>query len=121
MSQIPSNLRYTKTHEWYDPATGKVGITDYAQNALGDLVFVNLPSVGDSVTAEKVFADVESVKAVADLNSPVTGKIIAVNDDLSDTPEKLNSAPYESWIATIGEVGSVDGLMSANEYEEFTK
>ena len=90
---FPEELKYTKTHEWVrftDEGTAYIGITDYAQDQLGDLVFVNLPAAGDDLTAGEPFADVESVKAVSDVNSPVTGTVREVNEDLADAPEKMN-------------------------------
>jgi glycine cleavage system H protein len=121
MAKIPTNLKYTKSHEWFDPTSGKVGITDYAQHALGDLVFVNLPSVGDEVTAGKPFADVESVKAVADLNSPVNGTIAEVNEDLGDAPESLNKDAYGAWIVALKGVSGIEKLLSVAEYEAIIK
>ena len=96
---FPKELKYTKTHEWVrftDDNTAYIGITDYAQDQLGDLVFVNLPAEGDELTAGESFADVESVKAVSDVNSPVTGTVKQVNEELADAPEKMNEAPYEA-------------------------
>lgn len=118
----PNNLKYAKTHEWAEVTENgnvRVGISDYAQNELGDLVFVNLPEVGDDVTAGEVFADVESVKAVADILSPVSGTVKAVNEELLDSPELLNKSPYEAWIAEIENAELGDDLMDAAEYESF--
>ena len=98
---FPTELKYSRDHEWVkmlDDTTALIGITDYAQSKLGDLVFVNLPSVGDTVEAGEVACDVESVKAVSDIISPVTGKIAEVNEALNDAPELLNNEPYEAWI-----------------------
>jgi len=120
--KILSDLKYTKTHEWVkfeDNGTVKVGITDFAQEQLGDLVFVNLPMENDSVEAGEPFTDVESVKAVAELYSPVSGVITAVNETLADEPEQLNSNPYEAWIITVSDVSDTVELLSADEYEEF--
>lgn len=120
--KILSDLKYTKTHEWVkfeDNGTVKVGITDFAQEQLGDLVFVNLPMENDSVEAGEPFTDVESVKAVAELYSPVSGVITAVNETLADEPEQLNSNPYEAWIITVSDVSETVELLSADEYEEF--
>ena len=118
----PQDLLYTKTHEWLkklDDGTVYVGLTDYAQAELGDLVFVNLPMEGDSVEAEESFADVESVKAVSDVNSPVTGTVVAVNEELVDAPVKINEAPYESWLIQVGDVEDTAELMNADEYAAY--
>lgn len=118
---IPANLLYTKTHEWVEMTgddTARIGITDFAQNALGDLVFVNLPQVGDDAVAGEVFADVESVKAVSDIYSPVTGNVVAINESILDAPELINSDPYGSWFAEISDVIDKDELITAEEYEQ---
>ncbi|QHQ61779.1 glycine cleavage system protein GcvH [Anaerocolumna sedimenticola] len=115
-------LLFTKTHEWVqflEESTIRVGLTDYAQKELGDLVFVNLPEVGDEVTAEEAFADVESVKAVSNVYSPVTGTVKAVNEELLDTPELINSEPYETWFIEIDNVSEQVELLSKDEYEKF--
>ena len=121
MSVIPAELKYTKSHEWVKEEDGVfvVGLTDYAQSALGDLVFVNLPEEGDAVEKDAAFGDVESVKAVSDLNSPVTGTVCAVNTELQDEPEKMNRDPYGSWIIEVEDAEIPDDLMSAEEYEQF--
>ncbi len=120
----PAEYRYTKEHEWIavDGGTGTVGITDYAQNSLGDIVFVELPKVGDALEAGKTFGSVESVKAVSDLYSPVSGTVTAVNEDLVSVPEKLNSDANTTWILKLelADAKQVDGLLSAAEYEAFT-
>ena len=118
---IPADLRYTKTHEWIKEENGvvTVGLSDFAQQELGDLVFVNLPQVGDAVTAGEAFADVESVKAVSDLMSPVTGVICAVNEDLADAPENLNNDPYGAWIIKVENVTAQEELLDAAAYEAF--
>ena len=117
---VPSNLRYTKDHEWVlvTGSTVKVGITDYAQDALGDIVFIQLPDVGSDVDAHQGLGEIESTKSVNDVYAPVAGKVTSVNAALVDNPELLNSDPYESgWICEI-EVSSLDesGLMSSEEY-----
>src|ERR1700721_3727755 len=94
----PATYRYTKEHEWIDRAAGKVGITDYAQNTLGDIVFVDLPKVVSTIEKGKVFGSVESVKAVSDLYSPVTGTVIEVNEELATAPEKINADAHGAWI-----------------------
>ena len=115
----PAELRYSKSHEWVKVEDGVtvVGISDFAQNALGDVVFVNLPAEGDSVTAGDAFGDVESVKAVSDLVSPVTGTVCAVNEDLLDAPETLNSDPYGAWIIKVENVEDSEELLDAAAYE----
>ncbi|WMJ88760.1 glycine cleavage system protein GcvH [Anaerocolumna sp. MB42-C2] len=118
------SLLFTKTHEWVqflEESTVRVGLTDYAQKELGDLVFVNLPEVGDEVTAEEGFADVESVKAVSNVYSPVTGTVKAVNEELLDQPELINSEPYETWFIEIENVSEQVELLSEDEYENFIK
>lgn len=118
---FPSELKYTKDHEWLkmEGDVAVVGITDFAQNALGDIVFINLPQEGDAVTAGESFGDVESVKAVSDVMSPVSGIISAVNSDLEDAPENLNSDPYGFWIIKIEGIRDTEDLMDAAAYEAF--
>ncbi|MBQ9469088.1 MAG: glycine cleavage system protein GcvH [Clostridia bacterium] len=119
---IPQDLLFTKTHEWVkktEDGTVLVGLTDYAQSELGDLVFVNLPMEGDSVEAEESFADVESVKAVSDVNSPVTGTVVAVNDEVVNTPALINETPYDAWLVEVGEIEDTEELMNADEYAAF--
>lgn len=118
---IPAELKYSKTHEWVkiEGENAYVGITDYAQDALGDLVFVNLPEVGVEVIAGEEFTDVESVKASSDIIAPVSGVICETNDKLLDAPEAINEAPYEAWIVMLENISIPDELMSAEEYEEF--
>ena len=115
---VPQNLRYTKNHEWFDPSTGRIGLTDYAQSALGDIVFVSIPSVGDKVKSGSTFTDVESVKAVADIASPVSGKISAVNEELADSPETINADPYGAWVIEVRIADDVDNLLNADQYME---
>ncbi len=119
----PADYRYTKEHEWIqvDGSVGTVGITDYAQNSLGDIVFVDLPKIGDTVEAKQTFGSVESVKAVSDLFAPVTGKVTAVNEDLKDAPEKINSDANTTWLLKVelAEAAQVDALLSAADYEKF--
>ena len=119
---FPKELKYSRTHEWVrfqEDGTAYIGITDYAQDQLGDLVFVNLPAAGDSLQAGESFADVESVKAVSDVNSPVSGVVKEVNEALADAPEKMNEAPYEAWFVLAEDIADTDGLMTADEYEAF--
>ena len=117
----PTDLKYSKTHEWVkeDDGLTVVGISDFAQNALGDVVFVNLPAEGDSVAAGDAFGDVESVKAVSDLVSPVTGTVSAVNEELLDAPEMLNSDPYGAWLIKVENVEGSEELLDAAAYEAF--
>ena len=121
MATIPAELKYTKSHEWVAEEDGvlTVGLTDYAQSELGDLVFVNLPEEGDEATAGEAICDVESVKAVSDVYSPATGVVVAVNDELLDAPETINEDPYGAWLVKIGEVTETEELMDAAAYEAF--
>ena len=114
----PNELQYTKSHEWLS-ADGTVGISDFAQEALGDVVYITLPQVGDEVVAGESFGDVESVKAVSDLISPVTGVICAVNDSLEDAPEMLNEDPYGAWIIKVESITAQEDLLDAAAYEAF--
>ena len=118
MATIPEELRYTKSHEWVSEEDGTytIGLTDFAQDALGDLVFFNLPQEGDEVTAGEAFADVESVKAVSDVFSPVTGVVTEVNEALLDAPEAINEDPYGAWFVRVGEVSEVGELLDADAY-----
>ena len=116
---IPEELRYARTHEWLKEEGGvfTVGLTDFAQHSLGDIVFVNLPQEGDPVTAGEAFGDVESVKAVSDVVSPVTGVVKAVNETLLDDPAQVNSDPYGAWLIQVEEVTDTDELLDAAGYE----
>lgn len=120
----PAGYRYTREHEWIqvEGDRGTIGITDYAQNSLGDIVFVDAPKVGAAVEAGKVFGSVESVKAVSDLYSPVTGEVTAVNEELHASPEKINTAAHESWIIKVklARPAEMESLLSAADYEKFT-
>jgi len=118
---IPNELLYTKTHEWvkFEGDVVTVGLTDYAQQKLGGIVFVGLPQVGDAVAAETVFADVESIKAVSEIFSPVTGDVEEVNEELLDAPELLNESPYEAWLVKVSNVTDKEELLEAKEYEAF--
>lgn len=122
----PEGLRYSSDHEWVrlDGDTATIGITDYAQDALGDVVYVDLPEVGDSVTAGGTFGEVESTKSVSELYAPIGGTIASVNAELADEPEKLNSDPYgEGWICTItvGDPSELDALLDAAAYAALTE
>jgi len=122
---FPNDRKYTKEDEWIkvDGSVGTIGITDYAQNALGDIVFVELPKVGAELEAGKSFGTVESVKAVSDLFSPVSGTVTETNNELTTAPEKVNTDAHSAWMlkATLKNSGEVDGLMSAEQYEQYCK
>ena len=123
MSEIPSELRYTKSHEWVrdeDDGTVTVGITDHAQELLGDLVFVELPEIGTEMAAEDAVCVVESVKAASDVYMPVSGEVVAVNEDLADAPETINDSPYDDgWLIKIklSNPDEISDLMDAGSYE----
>ena len=124
MSSIPDNLQYTKEHEWVSVKGSNIyrmGITDFAQAALGDIVYVQLPKVGEAVTADKVCGEVESTKSVSEIFAPVTGKIVTINDSLASTPELVNQDPYgNGWLAEIEVSGTPSGLLSSSEYGQIT-
>ena len=123
--QVPEGLRYTENHEWIEIADGKVrlGITDFAQDALGDVVFVDLPDVGAETVAGEPFAEIESTKSVADVYAPISGTVVAVNEVLADTPEIINSDPYgDGWFAVLeGNLDSLDALMDPAAYTAFSE
>jgi glycine cleavage system H protein len=126
MANIPDDLHYSKDHEWVrvDGDVAVVGITDYAQDSLGDVVYVELPKAGDDFAANESFGSVESVKAVSEVFSPVSGEIVGTNEALADTPEKVNQDPYgEGWMIRVkmSNPGEVDSMLTAAEYEDFTK
>ncbi len=126
MANIPENLQYSKDHEWIrvEGEVGIIGITDHAQNSLGDVVYVELPKAGDTFAAHESFGSVESVKAVSELFTPVSGEVVEVNEALHDEPEKVNSDPYgEGWMIRVrmSSPGEVDSMLTAVEYEDFTK
>jgi glycine cleavage system H protein len=126
MANVPDNLHYSKDHEWVrvEGDSAVIGITDHAQDQLGDVVYVELPKVGDEFTANDSFGSVESVKAVSEIFTPVAGKVAEVNDSLSDEPEHVNKDPYgDGWMIkmTMTKSGEVDSLLTAAEYEDFTK
>lgn len=124
MSNVVEGLFYTKSHEWVkfeDDTTAVIGLTDYAQGELGSLVFVNLPEEEDEVTVGEAFADVESVKAVSDVYSPVTGIVAEVNEDLMDEPEKINSEPYDAWFVKVKDITDKEEFLSAEEYTVFVE
>jgi glycine cleavage system H protein len=119
----PENYKYTREHEWIEivGTVGTVGITDYAQNSLGDIVFVDAPKVGSKVEKGAVFGSVESVKAVSDLYSPVTGTVTEANEHLTASPEKINTEAHQAWIIKVelSDLGEVNALLSAADYEKF--
>ena len=119
----PTNYRYTKEHEWIsvDGGIGTIGITDYAQNSLGDIVYVDAPKVGEEVKANATFGSVESVKAVSDLYSPVSGTVTEANESLKTEPDKINAAPHDTWIIKVklSDPAEFDKLLDAAAYEKF--
>jgi glycine cleavage system H protein len=125
MSNIPDNLQYTKEHEWVaatsEPLRFRMGITDFAQGALGDIVYVQSPKVGETVVADKVCGEVESTKSVSEIFAPLTGTVVAVNDDLASAPETINSDPYGAgWMVEIEVESTPSSLLSAAQYREIT-
>lgn len=116
---FPAELKYTRHHLWVkmDGNTASVGITDYAQDALGSIVFINLPQEGDATTAGESFGDVESVKTSSELICPVSGTICAVNEDLADMPDDLNLAPYRHWIIKVDQISGTEELLDADAYQ----
>ena len=126
MANVPEDLHYSKDHEWLrvDGDVATIGITDYAQNSLGDVVYVELPRAGDEFAAHESFGSVESVKAVSELFTPVSGKVVESNPTLQDEPEKVNEDPYgDAWMIRVkmSKPGEVDSLLTPAEYEDFTK
>ena len=126
MANIPDDLHYSKDHEWVrvEGNVAVIGITDFAQDSLGDVVYVELPKVGDDFAAHEAFGSVESVKAVSEVFNPVSGEIVGINDALADAPEKVNTDPYgEGWMIRVqlSSPGEVDSMLTAAEYEDFTK
>ncbi len=117
----PADLKYTKEHEWIrvDGDTGAIGITDFAQQQLGDVVYVELPDVGSTITAGQVFGTIESVKAVSELFAPVTGEVVATNGELKDRPDQVNSKPHDAWMVKVklANPGEAAGLMDTAAYE----
>ena len=126
MANVPEDLHYSKDHEWLrvEGDVAVIGITDYAQNSLGDVVYVELPKVGEEFAANESFGSVESVKAVSEVFSPISGTVAEVNESLNDEPEKVNGDPYgNGWMIKVNmsSPGEVDSLLTAAEYEDFTK
>lgn len=116
----PKNYMYTTSHEWVEITgdTMKVGLTEYAAEQLGDLVFINMPEVGDETEAEESLGDIESVKAVSDLYSPATGEVVAVNEDAIDDPASINADPYAVWLVEIGNITAQRELLTPEQYDE---
>ena len=126
MANVPEDLHYSKDHEWVrvEGDLAVIGITDYAQNSLGDVVYVELPKAGDKFAANESFGSVESVKAVSEVFTPIAGSVVTINESLADEPEKVNSDPYgEGWMIRLRmeNASEVDSLLTAAEYEDFTK
>ena len=126
MANVPEDLHYSKDHEWVrvDGDQAIIGITDYAQNSLGDVVYVELPKAGDEFAANESFGSVESVKAVSEVFTPIAGTVVTINESLADEPESVNSDPYgDGWMVRLkmANPGEVDSLLTAAEYEDFTK
>ena len=126
MANVPEDLHYSKDHEWVrvDGGEAIIGITDYAQNSLGDVVYVELPKLGDEFPANHSFGSVESVKAVSEVFTPIAGEVTKINESLADQPEKVNADPYgDGWMIRVrmSSPGEVDSLLTAAEYEDFTK
>ncbi|MEF9839898.1 MAG: glycine cleavage system protein GcvH [Lachnospiraceae bacterium] len=122
--KLVEGVCYTKSHEWVrfeEETTAVVGLTDYAQTELGDLVFVNLPEIGDEVEVGESLGDVESVKAVSDVFSPITGIVYEVNEELLDAPELINEAPYEAWLLKVNKITEKEAFLTAEEYEAFVE
>ncbi|MDO4820470.1 MAG: glycine cleavage system protein GcvH [Rothia sp. (in: high G+C Gram-positive bacteria)] len=124
MSNVPAELKYTKEHEWVSELTAdgtvRIGVTDHAQSELGDVVYVDLPEVGETIDAEATFGEIESTKSVSDLFAPIAGEVVAVNEDLADAPETVNSDPYGAgWLIEVrpSDAADIEGLLSAADYE----
>ena len=121
---VPKDLLYTDSHEWVKDngdGTATIGLTDFAQEALGDIVFINLPMVGDNFSAGDTMGDIESVKAVSDVFTPISGTVCEINDAVLDTPEFVNKAPYEAWFIKLSDFDGLSDLLSAGQYEELLK
>ncbi|MCB6993854.1 glycine cleavage system protein GcvH [bacterium 210820-DFI.6.37] len=121
---FPKELKYSKTHEWVkmvDDTTALIGLTDYAQSELGDLVFINLPEEDDELSVEESFADVESVKAVSDVVAPLAGTVSEINEELMDEPQRINTDPYDAWLVKVSDVSQLGELMDADGYAAFVE
>ena len=121
---VPANLKYSKSHEWVkflEDGSALVGITDFAQSELGDIVFINLPVAGDEVIMEEALGDVESVKAVSDILCPISGTVVEINEELLDRPQTINEEPYEAWLIRVENITGQEDLLDAAEYEAFVE
>ena len=121
---VPANLKYSKSHEWVkflEDGSALVGITDFAQSELGDIVFINLPVAGDEVIMEEALGDVESVKAVSDILCPISGTVVEINEELLDRPQAINEEPYEAWLIRVENITGQEDLLDAAEYEAFVE
>lgn len=121
--ELREGLLYSKSHEWVkeEGNIAVIGLTDYAQSELGDLVFVNLPEEGDEISVGEAFSDVESVKAVSDVYAPVSGTVCEINEELLDAPEKINEEPYEAWFVKVKDITEKEELLTAEEYKAFVE
>ena len=121
--ELREELLYSKSHEWVkeEGDIAIIGLTDFAQSELGDLVFVNLPEEGDEIAVGEAFADVESVKAVSDVYAPVSGTVCEINEELLDAPEKINEAPYDAWFVKVKDITEKEELLTAEEYKAFVE
>ena len=121
--ELREGLLYSKSHEWVkeEGDVAVIGLTDYAQSELGDLVFVNLPEEGDEISIGEAFSDVESVKAVSDVYAPVSGTVCEINEELLDAPEKINEAPYDAWFVKVKDITEKEELLTAEEYKAFVE
>ena len=121
--ELREDLLYSKSHEWVkeEGDVAIIGLTDYAQSELGDLVFVNLPEEGDEIAVGEAFADVESVKAVSDVYAPVSGTVCEINEELLDAPEKINEAPYDAWFVKVKDITEKEELLTTEEYKAFVE
>lgn len=119
--EIRLDLSYSKTHEWVkiEGSIAQIGITDYAQDAMGDIVYVDLPEVGDVVEVGKTFAEAESVKAVADINSPISGVVCEINEELIDSPELINEKPFDAWLIKVKDITDTQNLLTSEAYKDF--
>ncbi|MHC5248914.1 glycine cleavage system protein GcvH [Enterococcus sp. LJL90] len=118
-----SEIKFTKSHEWIkiDGDSAKIGVSDYAQGELGDIVYVDLPDIGDEIKKGANFADIESVKTASEIYSPVSGVVVAINEDLEDAPESINEKANDTWIIEVGELGDLEDLLTQEEYDAYLK
>ncbi|WP_265458908.1 glycine cleavage system protein GcvH [Enterococcus sp. HY326] len=118
-----SEIKFTKSHEWIkiDGDSAKIGVSDYAQGELGDIVYVDLPDIGDEIKKGANFADIESVKTASEIYSPVSGVVVAINEDLEDAPESINEKANDTWIIEVGQLGDLEDLLTQEEYDAYLK